>query len=118
MSDTIVTVDIGGTHARFAMAEVAEGTDPNGLVGKVKTLEQIAELGGDQHSDSLVLGDNAYQVVEGFVGDAHEEAGQSAAPSIGSIGNSLASAARAATGEKTSSDDANPLMRFLLGKPS
>ena len=95
------------------MAEVAEGTDPHDLVGKVKTLEQIASLGGDHQSDSLVLGDNAYQVIEGFVGDANDE--ERAAPAIGT---SLASAARAAAGEKASSDDANPLMRFLLGKPS
>lgn len=103
------------TSAIRVMAEVAEGTDPHGLVGKVKTLEQIAELGGDQQSDSLVLGDNAYQVIEGFLGDANEDNDQAAATGIGT---SLASAARAAIGEKTSSDDANPLMRFLLGKPS
>ena len=97
------------------LAEVAEGNDPHGLVGKVKTIEQIAALGGDHQADSLVLGDNAYQVIEGFLGDANEEADQAAATGIGT---SLASAARAAIGEKTSSDDANPLMRFLLGKPS
>lgn len=101
------------------MAEVADGTDPHGLLGKVKTIEQIAELGGDHQADSLVLGDNAYQVIEGFLGDtgdAVESAAESAVET--GIGNSLASAARAATGEKASSDDANPLMRFLLGKPS
>jgi hypothetical protein len=95
------------------LAEVAEGNDPHDLVGKVKTIEQIAGMGGDHQADSLVLGDNAYQVVEGFLGDTSEQADQDAA-----IGSSLASAARAATGEKASSDDANPLMRFLLGKPS
>jgi hypothetical protein len=95
------------------LAEVAEGNDPHDLVGKVKTIEQISGMGGDHQADSLVLGDNAYQVIEGFLGDTHDDAEQDAA-----IGNSLASAARAATGEKASSDDANPLMRFLLSKPS
>ena len=95
------------------LAEVAEGNDPHDLVGKVKTIEQISGMGGDHQADSLVLGDNAYQVIEGFLGDTNEDADQDAA-----IGNSLASAARAATGEKASSDDANPLMRFLLSKPS
>jgi len=103
------------TSAIRILAEVAEGTDPHDIVGKVKTIEQIASMGGDHQADSLVLGDNAYQVVEGFLGDAHEENGRSIAPAIGT---SLAGAARAATGEKASSDDANPLMRFLLGKPS
>jgi len=95
------------------LAEVAEGNDPHDLVGKVKTIEQISGMGGDHQADSLVLGDNAYQVIEGFLGDTNEDAEQDAA-----IGSSLASAARAATGEKASSDDANPLMRFLLSKPS
>lgn len=96
------------------LAEVAEGNDPHDLVGKVKTMEQIASMGGDHQSDSLVLGDNAYQVIEGFLGDTGDDA---QADESAAIGNSLASAARAATGEKTSTDDANPLMRFLLGKP-
>jgi hypothetical protein len=95
------------------LAEVADGNDPHDLVGKVKTIEQISGMGGDHQADSLVLGDNAYQVIEGFLGDTNDDDDQDAA-----IGNSLASAARAATGEKASSDDANPLMRFLLSKPS
>jgi hypothetical protein len=102
------------TPAIRILEEVAEGTDPHGIVGKVKTIEQITSLGGDHQADSLVLGDNAYQVIEGFLGDTHEDEGRSLAPAFGS----LAGAARAATGEKASSDDANPLMRFLLGKPS
>lgn len=95
------------------LAEVADGNDPHDLVGKVKTIEQISGMGGDHQADSLVLGDNAYQVIEGFLGDTSEGADHDAAS-----GSSLASAARAATGEKPSTDDVNPLMRFLLGKPS
>ena len=97
------------------LAEVADGNDPHDLVGKVKTIEQISGMGGDHQADSLVLGDNAYQVIEGFLGDTTDEA---EADEGAAIGSNLASAARAATGEKTSTDDANPLMRFLLGKPS
>ena len=97
------------------LAEVAEGTDPHDLVGKVKTNEQIVSLGGDHQADSLVLGDNAYQVVDGFIGDVNDDDDRNAATAVGT---SLASAARAAAGEKPSTDDANPLMRFLLGKPS
>src|SRR5688500_18555408 len=88
------------------LAEVADGTDPHDLVGKVKTIEQIAGLGGDHQADSLVLGDNAYQVVDGFIGDVDDDSDRSAATAVGT---SLASAARAAAGEKTSTDDANPL---------
>jgi hypothetical protein len=101
------------TSAIRIMAEVTEGTDPNDLVGKVKTVEQVAGFGGEHSHDSLIVGDNAYQVVEGFIGEVGDEPARAVA-----AGTSLASAARAAAGEKTSSDDANPLMRFLLGKPS
>jgi len=97
------------------LEEVAEGSDPYDLVGKVKTIEQITGMGGEHCADSLVLGDNAYQVVEGFIGESHEQPSESTSTATGT---SLASAARAAAGDKSSSDDANPLMRFLLGKPS
>lgn len=93
------------------MAEVAEGHDPHGLVGKVKTVEAVAELGGEHQADSVLLGDNAYEVIEGFLGEplVEEPGGEVAA------GHSLASAARAAMGEKTSSDDIDPVTRFFLG---
>ena len=91
------------------LSEVAEGSDPHGLVGKVKTLEAIGELGGEHYADSVLLGDNAYEVVEGFLGEPqHDDAAQAA-------GHSLASATRAAMGEKTSSDDIDPLTRFFMG---
>ncbi len=47
-----------------------EGTgepDAAELVGRCKTLEQIEALGGEHYADSVVLNDNAYQVVEGFL---------------------------------------------------
>lgn len=57
------------TAVRF-VSEVAGGGDSLKLVGKVKDLDQIAELSGDYSSGSVVLGDNAYEVIEGFIGDA------------------------------------------------
>lgn len=54
--------------ALFFTEEVAEGRDAHDLVGKVKTLEAVAEMEGEHCADSVLLGDNAYQVVEGFVG--------------------------------------------------
>ncbi len=47
--------------------EVAGGGDAQNLVGRVKSLGQIEQLGGEQCADSVVLGDNAYEVVEGFL---------------------------------------------------
>jgi hypothetical protein len=50
-------------------AEVGTGTDPHGLVGKVKTLDQVKALNGEHYADSVIIGDCAYQVVEGFLGE-------------------------------------------------
>ncbi|GAB4210669.1 MAG: hypothetical protein OHK0013_31550 [Sandaracinaceae bacterium] len=50
--------------------ELTESGDPHELLGKVKDLEQIAELGGDYSAGSVILGDYAYEVIEGFVGEA------------------------------------------------
>jgi len=50
-------------------AEVAAGADPHDLVGKVKTLEVVQALGGEHCADSVILGDCAYQVVEGYLGE-------------------------------------------------
>lgn len=63
-----------GRHLRVEsavrfMSEVALGSDPHDLVGKVKTIEQVQALGGEHVADSVILGDCAYQVVEGFLGE-------------------------------------------------
>lgn len=79
--------------------EVTGAGDPSGLVGKVKDLEQIAEIGGEYASGSVILGDHAYTVVEGFVGDPIlQSAGADEGAAI--IGDSLAAAMRSATGEQ------------------
>ena len=97
------------TALRF-LEELAEGGDEAALVGKVKDLEQLAELGGEHCADSVILGDNAYQVVEGFVGEPlfdEQPAG---------TGSSLASAAQAALGEEegTPSAEIDLIARFFL----
>ena len=91
------------------MEELAGGGDEEALVGKVKDLEQVVELGGEHAFDSVILGENAYTVVEGFVGEPvfDEE------PAIAS-GDSLASAAAAAIGESTNDGEIDLLARFFL----
>lgn len=54
------------------MTEVAGGNDEQDLLGRVKTLAQITDLGGEHCSASVVLGDNAYEVIEGFLASAEE----------------------------------------------
>lgn len=45
------------------------GEDPNKLIGKVKTPEQLLEMKAEHYMDSVILGDIGYTVVEGFLGD-------------------------------------------------
>lgn len=52
------------------LAEVSGGEDAGALVGCVKDMEQLATLGGEQMSDSVILGELAYEVQQGFVGRA------------------------------------------------
>jgi hypothetical protein len=52
------------------ISEVAGGGDEPALIGRVKTLEQLDGLGGEHCAASVVLGDNAYEVIEGFVATA------------------------------------------------
>jgi len=60
----------GLTQAVRFMAEVAEGNDPHDLVGKVKTLEQVQEMAAEYCAGSVILGDNAYEIVDGFLAQA------------------------------------------------
>ncbi len=48
---------------------IDDAADPNALLGKVKTTEQLMEIGAEHYLDSVILGDVGYTVVEGFLGD-------------------------------------------------
>ena len=56
------------------MTEVTGGEDAQDLVGRVKTTAQLEALGGEHVSASVVLGDNAYEVIEGFLASAEPSA--------------------------------------------
>jgi hypothetical protein len=68
-----LTIAPGGRRFRLVsalrfMSEVAGAEDVHALVGKVKSVEDVLALSGEHYADSVVLGDNAYSVVEGFLG--------------------------------------------------
>ena len=44
--------------------------DPHDLVGKVKAETEIADMGADHMADSVIVGETAYDVENGFVGEA------------------------------------------------
>ena len=81
--NTLEVPDTGGldlTPALRFTGEVGGEGDSAGLVGKVRTLEEVAELGADHYRDSVILGDAAYEVIEGFLARTREAAGAPAQP--------------------------------------
>ncbi len=60
-------------------AVVAGGGDVQAPVGKVETVEDVGALSGEHVSGSAVLGDDAYEVVDGFLADLQDEAQAAAA---------------------------------------
>lgn len=98
------------------LEEVAGGGDDAELIGKVKDVEVLTEMGGEHVSDSVILNDSAYQVVEGFLGvPIPGDEAEDAPPASGS---DLASAARAAAEGETAegADGVERLAQFFLGK--
>src|SRR5262245_51329568 len=52
--------------------------DPNHLVGKVKPVAEVEKLGGEHFMESVLLGETAYDVQTGFIGEP--QVGGSAQP--------------------------------------
>ena len=55
-------------------SEIAGGGDEQKLVGRVKDLEALVEIGAEHAHTSVILDDNAYEVVEGFLGESLDAA--------------------------------------------
>jgi hypothetical protein len=55
-------------EAMRVVREVTGAADAYELLGKVKSRAFLAELGAEILENSMILGDNAYDVVTGFVG--------------------------------------------------
>lgn len=50
------------------LREVTGTADPHELVGKVKSRAYLTELEAELLEGSMIIGDNAYDIVQGFVG--------------------------------------------------
>jgi hypothetical protein len=50
------------------LRDVTGASDPHEVIGRVKTRAFLMELGAELLENSMILGDNAYDVVQGFVG--------------------------------------------------
>jgi hypothetical protein len=65
----------GAEARRYAITEVVRvvvevtGTpDPHGLIGKVKPKAELEAIGAEILESSMIIGDNAYDVVPGWAG--------------------------------------------------
>lgn len=104
----VLTLQRDGQRFQLATAlhfvsEVAGGGDPQGWLGKVKPLEGVVQAGGEHCAGSVVLGESAFEVVEGFLGLPIRDAA-----------SSLAAAAQKALGEAPAGDDLDQLARFFM----
>ncbi len=60
-------------EAARVLAEVTGQDDLYGLVGRVKSLSYLRELGADVYGESMVISDSAYECVPGFLGTPSEQ---------------------------------------------
>jgi hypothetical protein len=97
------------------MTEVTGGPDTNDLVGRVKSKNYLIELGAELLETSMVLGDNAYDVIPGWlgapVGSFNEHVASAERKNARASATSEASAAF--SGEEPRTDE-DLLARFLL----
>jgi hypothetical protein len=80
-------------------SKLVSGEDTAGLLGRVKTTAQLAALNAEHFADSCIIGEAAYEVVEGYVTEV-----QAAAPTKGD------------PKKKTASPEADLLAAFILDK--
>lgn len=87
------------------LSEVTGQPDVNELVGKVKSRAFLTELGAELLEGSVILGDNAYDAVPGFVG----------AP-VGSFADHRKHTPQAATVKRPITNDEDLLAELLARK--
>lgn len=85
LQDGKLVVKEGGASSHAAAPAVhfiklVSGEDTHSLVGRVKTQTQIQQLGGEHMADSVIIGDSAYEVAEGYVTEVQAPAPPKADP--------------------------------------
>ncbi len=80
-------------------AKLVSGEDTQGLLGRVKTTAQLTALSAEHFQDSCIVGEAAYEVVEGYVTEV-----------------ATVPAAKGDGKKKTASPEADLLAAFILDK--
>jgi hypothetical protein len=72
-ADELTLLDEGRRYrireAVRVVREVTGAACPRDLIGRVKARDYLLELGAELMEDSMILGDNAYDVVAGWLGE-------------------------------------------------
>src|SRR5205807_5714731 len=107
---------------RFIKMEAGE--DNAGLLAKVKTTDALKQMGAEHYMESVILGESAYQVQQGFLADANAlrraaaastpPALKAAAPPAAAAKVAAAPAPAAPADEKKSEQGQDMLAQFLL----
>ena len=63
-------------EAARILQEVSGSEDMYDLVGRVKSVNYLAELGAELLESSMLLGENAYEIIPGFVGSPAGDPGE------------------------------------------
>ena len=82
------------------LGESTGGQDDNEIVGRVKTVAYLTELGAELLGNSMIIGENAYDVVPGFLGSP--------------IGTFAQHRADAATAPASASSEEELLAQYLM----
>jgi hypothetical protein len=76
LDDDVMTLPAMSRSFKLSSAvhvtKTIDGADAQGLIGRVKTSEQLAKMGAEQYGSSVILGDTGYECTEGFVGSPVE----------------------------------------------
>jgi hypothetical protein len=124
---TVLTILQDGKHFALTSAvrfmKVEAGEDSAGLLHKVKTTDALKQMGAEHYMESVLLGEVAYQVQQGFLADAHALRRAAVVsqppPAKADLQAGGASAGGRPTAEGADGDDQKPgeqdmLARFLL----
>ncbi|HUB05763.1 MAG TPA: hypothetical protein VMB50_02120 [Myxococcales bacterium] len=106
--------------ARFL--SLAAGQDANKLVGKVKSDDQLQDLGGELYMNSVLVGEDAYDVQAGFLAEVAdppagafpEEPPAPSAPAQRSQGPGITALAEPLPAAAKPDDEKAALAKFLL----
>jgi hypothetical protein len=97
---------------RFIKMEA--GADDKKLLQKVKTLDALKQMGAEHYQESVILGESAYQVQQGFLADANALRRAAGVAQSGKPGEKPGAPAGAQKAQADKEGEQDLLAQFLL----